>query len=76
MKSTGEVMGIDSDFDMAFGKALIGGGMRLPDGGTVFVSVKDADKDNILPAVRKWLSSASRSSRREGRRPSAAKGPR
>ena len=55
MKSTGEVMGIDSDFDLAFGKALIGGGMRLPDGGTVFVSVKDADKDNILPAAQKMV---------------------
>jgi carbamoyl-phosphate synthase large subunit len=55
MKSTGEVMGIDSDFDLAFGKALIGGGMRLPDGGTVFVSVKDADKDNIVPAARKMV---------------------
>lgn len=53
MKSTGEVMGIDTDFDLAFGKALIGGGMRLPDSGTVFVSVKDADKDNIVPAARK-----------------------
>jgi carbamoyl-phosphate synthase large subunit len=55
MKSTGEVMGIDKDFDLAFGKALIGGGMRLPDGGTVFVSVKDADKDNIVPAARKMV---------------------
>jgi carbamoyl-phosphate synthase large subunit len=53
MKSTGEVMGIDTDFDLAFGKALIGGGMRLPDGGTVFISVKDADKDNIVPAAKK-----------------------
>ena len=55
MKSTGEVMGIDIDFDLAFGKALIGAGMRLPDGGTVFVSVKDADKDNILPAAQKMV---------------------
>jgi carbamoyl-phosphate synthase large subunit len=55
MKSTGEVMGIDKDFDLAFGKALIGGGIRLPDSGTVFVSVKDADKDNIVPAARKMV---------------------
>ncbi|MBA3526883.1 MAG: ATP-grasp domain-containing protein, partial [Sphingomonas sp.] len=55
MKSTGEVMGIDSNFNLGFGKALIGSGMRLPDGGTVFVSVKDADKDNIVPAVEKLL---------------------
>src|SRR5918998_4529442 len=55
MKSTGEVMGIDSDFDIAFSKALLGSGMQLPDRGTAFVSVKDADKDNILPAVEKLV---------------------
>ena len=55
MKSTGEVMGIDSDFTVAFGKALIGAGMTPPDAGTVFVSVKDADKDNIVPAVQKMV---------------------
>ncbi|HET9336226.1 MAG TPA: carbamoyl-phosphate synthase large subunit, partial [Sphingomicrobium sp.] len=53
MKSTGEVMGIDSDFNIAFAKALLGSGMRLPDSGTVFVSVKDTDKDNIIPAAKK-----------------------
>ncbi|QIK77635.1 carbamoyl-phosphate synthase large subunit [Sphingomonas piscis] len=55
MKSTGEVMGIDKDFHTAFGKALIGSGTILPDSGTAFVSVKDADKDNILPAARKLV---------------------
>ena len=55
MKSTGEVMGIDSDFDIAFAKALLGAGMILPQGGTAFVSVKDADKDNIVPAVEKLV---------------------
>jgi carbamoyl-phosphate synthase large subunit len=55
MKSTGEVMGIDHDFDIAFSKALLGSGMQLPDSGTAFVSVKDADKDNIVPAVEKML---------------------
>jgi carbamoyl-phosphate synthase large subunit len=55
MKSTGEVMGIDSDFDIAFAKALLGSGMRLPDGGTVFVSVKDTDKDHIVPAAAKMV---------------------
>jgi len=55
MKSTGEVMGIAADFDIAFAKALIGAGMALPQGGTAFVSVKDADKDNIVPAVEKLL---------------------
>jgi carbamoyl-phosphate synthase large subunit len=53
MKSTGEVMGIDSDFATAFAKAQIGAGTMLPTGGTVFVSVKDSDKPVILPAVRK-----------------------
>jgi len=55
MKSTGEVMGIDRDFDIAFAKALLGAGMALPQGGTAFVSVKDADKDNIVPAVEKLV---------------------
>ena len=52
MKSTGEVMGIDADFPTAFLKAQLGAGMRLPDSGTVFVSVKDSDKAVILPAVQ------------------------
>ena len=55
MKSTGEVMGIDRNFDIAFAKALLGAGMILPQGGTAFVSVKDADKDNIIPAVEKLV---------------------
>jgi carbamoyl-phosphate synthase large subunit len=55
MKSTGEVMGIDRDFDIAFAKALLGAGMAVPQGGTAFVSVKDADKDNIVPAVEKMV---------------------
>jgi carbamoyl-phosphate synthase large subunit len=52
MKSTGEVMGIDQDFTAAFGKAELGAGTVLPEGGTVFVSVKDGDKPVILPGVR------------------------
>jgi carbamoyl-phosphate synthase large subunit len=52
MKSTGEVMGIDRDYNVAFVKSQLGGGARLPKGGTVFVSVKDDDKPRILPAVR------------------------
>jgi len=51
MRSTGEVMGIDTDFDAAFSKALIAGGIKLPKAGTVFVSVKDGDKPHIVPAV-------------------------
>ncbi len=55
MRSTGEVMGIDMNFDIAFAKSLLGAGMILPGGGTAFVSVKDADKDNIVPAVEKLV---------------------
>jgi carbamoyl-phosphate synthase large subunit len=53
MKSTGEVMGIDSDFATAFAKAQLGAGTILPKSGTVFVSVKDSDKPVVLPAVQK-----------------------
>jgi carbamoyl-phosphate synthase large subunit len=52
MKSTGEVMGIDSNFNLAFAKAQLGAGDRLPTTGRVFVSVKDSDKPRILGAVR------------------------
>ncbi|NVD43741.1 carbamoyl-phosphate synthase large subunit [Qipengyuania atrilutea] len=52
MKSTGEVMGIDSDFPTAFLKSQLGAGVTLPREGTLFVSVKDSDKSIILPAVR------------------------
>jgi len=44
MRSTGEVMGLDSDFGRAFAKSQIGGGVKLPLSGTVFISVKDDDK--------------------------------
>ncbi|KTE07094.1 carbamoyl-phosphate synthase large subunit [Sphingopyxis sp. H115] len=52
MKSTGEVMGIDRDFNLAFAKAQLGAGDRLPTDGRVFVSVKDSDKPRIVGAVR------------------------
>ena len=52
MRSTGEVMGLDTDYAMAYAKALLGGGMSLPTEGTVFISVKDADKQGILPAAK------------------------
>jgi len=52
MKSTGEVMGIDTDFATAFMKAQLGAGMKLPAGGTVFISVKSGDKPAILPAAQ------------------------
>jgi carbamoyl-phosphate synthase large subunit len=53
MKSTGEVMGIDEDFGRAFAKAQLAAGQVLPTEGTVFVSVKDADKPKVYPSVRK-----------------------
>jgi carbamoyl-phosphate synthase large subunit len=56
MKSTGEVMGIDRDFAIAFAKSQIGGGSRLPRQGTVFVSVKESDKPRVLDCVRLLVS--------------------
>ncbi|MBL6768342.1 MAG: carbamoyl-phosphate synthase large subunit [Alphaproteobacteria bacterium] len=44
MKSTGEVMGIDKEFGIAFAKSQLGAGVDLPISGTVFISIKDADK--------------------------------
>ncbi|HWN74074.1 MAG TPA: carbamoyl-phosphate synthase large subunit, partial [Solirubrobacterales bacterium] len=44
MKSTGEVMGIASDFPTAFGKAQAAAGVRLPESGSVFITVTDTDK--------------------------------
>ncbi len=55
MKSTGEVMGIDSNFNIAFAKAQLGAGDRLPTEGRLFVSVKDSDKPRIVDAVRDLL---------------------
>jgi carbamoyl-phosphate synthase large subunit len=52
MRSTGEVMGIDRTFALAFAKSQIGGGAQLPRAGTVFVSVRDADKERILDPVK------------------------
>jgi carbamoyl-phosphate synthase large subunit len=52
MKSTGEVMGIDSDFAKAFLKSQQGAGLSLPTSGTLFVSVKDGDKTHIVAPVR------------------------
>ncbi|MFO1133056.1 MAG: carbamoyl-phosphate synthase large subunit [Hyphomicrobiales bacterium] len=55
MRSTGEVMGLDMSYDMAFAKSQLGAGMRMPQAGTVFISVKDADKPKILPAMKKLV---------------------
>ncbi|MFC5585522.1 carbamoyl-phosphate synthase large subunit [Nitratireductor kimnyeongensis] len=53
MKSTGEVMGLDTDYALAFAKAQLGAGVDLPRGGTLFVSVRDDDKARVLPAVKR-----------------------
>jgi carbamoyl-phosphate synthase large subunit len=55
MKSTGEVMGLDKDFGTAFAKSQLGAGVKLPQSGVVFISVKDTDKPVILPAARKLV---------------------
>jgi carbamoyl-phosphate synthase large subunit len=52
MRSTGEVMGLDKDYAVAFAKSQLGGGTKIPRSGTVFVSVKDKDKERILPSLK------------------------
>jgi carbamoyl-phosphate synthase large subunit len=52
MKSTGEVMGIDTNFARAFAKSQLGAGVNLPQGGTAFISLRDADKTASLPLVK------------------------
>jgi carbamoyl-phosphate synthase large subunit len=52
MKSTGEVMGASSTFGVAFAKAQLAVGQRLPSQGTAFVSVNNKDKANLLPIAR------------------------
>jgi carbamoyl-phosphate synthase large subunit len=53
MKSTGEVMGIDPDFGLAFVKSQFGAGTHLPTAGTVFISVLDQYKERIVPIARR-----------------------
>jgi carbamoyl-phosphate synthase large subunit len=52
MRSTGEVMGIDDDFAIAFAKSQLGAGNELPTSGVAFVSVRDEDKKGIVEPVR------------------------
>ncbi len=51
MRSTGEVIGLDRSFDVAFAKSQLGAGSKVPVKGTVFVSVRDEDKPRILPSI-------------------------
>jgi carbamoyl-phosphate synthase large subunit len=53
MKSTGEVMGLDTNFARAFAKAQLGAGVTLPLAGTAFLSVKESDKAAIVPVARR-----------------------
>jgi len=52
MKSTGEVIGLDVDFAMAFAKSQIGAGSKVPTSGSVFISVRDEDKQYIVDMAR------------------------
>lgn len=52
MKSTGEVMGRDSNFGRAFAKSQIGAGAKLPQSGTVFISLREADKNEVVETAR------------------------
>jgi len=56
MKSTGEVMGIDQSFGLAFAKAQLAAGQRLPLSGAVFISVRDEDKDGVLNSAKLFYS--------------------
>ncbi|MBE9228523.1 carbamoyl-phosphate synthase large subunit [Phormidium sp. LEGE 05292] len=55
MRSTGEVMGIDTDFGKAFAKAESGAGEKLPLSGTVFVTMSDRDKQAVVPVVKQFM---------------------
>jgi carbamoyl-phosphate synthase large subunit len=57
MKSTGEVMGIASDAGVAYDKAMTAAGAPLPQKGTVYITVRDDDKQRILPVVRSLVKS-------------------
>ncbi len=52
MRSTGEVMGLDASFGRAFAKSQIGAGLKLPLTGTVFISVRDSDKEFVVAPAR------------------------
>ncbi|TMP90375.1 MAG: carbamoyl-phosphate synthase large subunit, partial [Verrucomicrobia bacterium] len=55
MKSTGEVMGMDVDLGLAYAKSQMAAPPPLPIGGNVFVSVKDSDKQAVVPVVREFV---------------------
>jgi carbamoyl-phosphate synthase large subunit len=55
MRSTGEVMGIDSDFARAFAKSQLAAGMKLPTGGVAFLSVREQDKPALVAVARRLV---------------------
>ena len=55
MRSTGEVMGIDTSFGQAYAKAELAASQQLPQSGTVFISVNDRDKEGIIPIARGFI---------------------
>ena len=52
MRSTGEVMGLDRNFGIAFAKSQLGGGTKVPTSGTAFVSLKSDDKPRVLEGIK------------------------
>ncbi|HNS48255.1 MAG TPA: carbamoyl-phosphate synthase large subunit [bacterium] len=52
MRSTGEVMGLDSSFERAYAKSQLAAGQKLPRSGRVFLSVRDRDKSALVPVAR------------------------
>ncbi len=55
MRSTGEVMGVADNFGEAFAKAQLAAGLKLPTGGTVFFSVNDRDKPQLIAVARQYV---------------------
>ena len=54
MRSTGEVMGIDTSFESAFAKSQLAAGVNLPRKGSIFISLKESDKPLMLEAARAY----------------------
>jgi carbamoyl-phosphate synthase large subunit len=55
MRSTGEVMGIDTDFGRAFAKAELGASQQLPLTGKIFISTNDRDKEKVVPIAKDFI---------------------
>jgi carbamoyl-phosphate synthase large subunit len=55
MKSTGEVIGVDKSFHLAYYKAMLASGMRFPTKGKVYITVRDSDKDAIIPIAKELV---------------------